>query len=235
MKHYTDIFFDLDDTLLDTFGNSLKALEELFVSYSLERNFESLDEFRTIYWMTNNRLWSLYACQEIDWEELTRRRMHEVLSEGHDINITEKLCQDMTASYYRFIESKHGVVEGAHDILEYLKGKSYHLHICSNGFRAVQSAKLRAAGLDGYFDSLIFSEDAKAPKPSRTFFDYAILNSGARRESTIMIGDNYETDINGAMSSGIDAMLLNRWQSDFVPPVRPEYIVTDLNEIQDIL
>ena len=51
-----------------------------------------------------------------------------------------------------------------------------------------------------------------------------------------MIGDNYQTDILGAMSAGIDTMLVNRWNigpNDITTD--PNFIVGKLTEIQPIL
>jgi putative hydrolase of the HAD superfamily len=46
-----------------------------------------------------------------------------------------------------------------------------------------------------------------------------------------MIGDNYNTDIIGAMDAGLDTILYNRWDPDFEPPRKPTYIVNELEEI----
>ena len=55
--------------------------------------------------------------------------------------------------------------------------------------------------------------------------------SGAEVATTLMIGDNYNTDIIGAMDAGLDTILYNRWDPDFVPPRKPTYIVKELEEI----
>jgi putative hydrolase of the HAD superfamily len=95
----------------------------------------------------------------------------------------------------------------------------------------VQYKKLRACGLYDYFDTIILSEDAGANKPSKQFFDYAFEKSGAEVATTLMIGDNYNTDIIGAMDAGLDTILYNRWDPDFEPPRKPTYIVNELEEI----
>ena len=119
--------------------------------------------------------------------------------------------------------------------MQYLKGLGCHLHICSNGFHEIQYKKLRACGLYDYFDTVILSEDAGANKPSKKFFDYAFEKSGAKVETTLMIGDNYIADIEGAMDAGLDTILYNRWDANFVPPRKPTYIVNELAEIMKLL
>ena len=80
------------------------------------------------------------------------------------------------------------------------------------------------------------SEDAGYNKPSKGYFDYALKMSGAAVETTLMIGDNLNTDIRGALNAGIDALLFNRWQvevGDEMPT--PTFVVDRLRDIMDIL
>jgi putative hydrolase of the HAD superfamily len=60
--------------------------------------------------------------------------------------------------------------------------------------------------------------------------------SGADKETTLMIGDNLQTDIMGALSAGIDAMLFNRWnvETDDCPQT-PTFIVNSLKNVMTIL
>ena len=49
-----------------------------------------------------------------------------------------------------------------------------------------------------------------------------------------MIGDNFQTDILGAMMSGIDALYFNRFP-DYPAPQPVTFEVTQLSAIMDIL
>ena len=106
----------------------------------------------------------------------------------------------------------------------------------SNGFHEVQYKKLAACGLRDYFDTIILSEDAGVNKPSPLYFDYAFKVSGANKDATLMIGDNLQTDIMGALNAGIDAMLFNHWDADTNDCQQPPtFIVNSLKEIMEIL
>ena len=106
----------------------------------------------------------------------------------------------------------------------------------SNGFHEVQYKKLAACGLRDYFDTIILSENAGVNKPSPLYFEYALKVSGASRETTLMIGDNLQTDILGALQAGIDAMLFNRWNIEVrESPQVPTYVVDNLRDIIRIL
>ena len=109
------------------------------------------------------------------------------------------------------------------------------LHLCSNGFHEVQYKKLRASSLLNSFDTIILSEDAGANKPSKQFFDYALARSGAKRETTLMIGDNFQTDILGAKRAGLDTMYFNQHPSQNPATESVTYEVNTLAEIMEIL
>ena len=233
---YKDLFIDFDDTLYDTHGNAVIALSETFEVFHLERYFADPQVFYDAYWRANIDLWGRYAKGEITRDFLIVERFRRPLSEGKGLEITEALCLEMSEVFLGFCSSKPGVVEGAHELMDYLKGRGYRMHMTSNGFHEVQYKKLAACGLRDYFDTIILSEDAGVNKPSPAYFDYALRQSGASRERTLMIGDNLQTDILGALNSGIDALLFNRWEVDVdEAPQSPTYVVASLQEIMKIL
>lgn len=234
MKVKTDLFIDFDDTLYDTHGNAIIALKELFEWAGLGEWFDDEQKFYDAYWKTNVELWSQYSRAEIERDYLIIERFRRPLSLRMPAP-TEEYCLKISDKFLEFCSCKPGVVDGAHELVRYLKDKGYRLHICSNGFHEVQYKKLRACGLIDYFDTIVLSEDAGANKPSRQFFDYAFRVTGAKAETTLMIGDNYNTDILGAKAAGIDTMLFNRWDASFVPPEPVNYIVAELKEIMNVL
>lgn len=230
---YKDLFIDFDDTLYDTYGNAVIALRETFDAFYLDRWFPDPQVFYDEYWKANIDLWGRYSRGEITRDYLIVERFRRPLSAGDGLAVTETLCLEMSDRFLDFCSSKPGVVDGTHELMDYLKQKGYRTHMASNGFHEVQYKKLAACGLMDYFDTIVLSEDAGANKPSKQYFDYALKVSCANRETTLMIGDNLQTDILGALGCGLDAMLFNRWQEE--PSDIPTYTVATLREIMDIL
>ena len=233
---YKDLFIDFDDTLYDTYGNAVIALGETFETFGLERYFDNPQTFYDAYWTANIDLWTRYSRGEITRDFLIVERFRRPLSVGNGIDITEEYCLKMSDKFLDFCASKSGVVEGAHELMDYLRQKGYRMHMCSNGFHEVQYKKLASCGLRNYFDTIILSEDAGVNKPSPLYFDYALKASGASRETTLMIGDNLQTDIQGALSADIDALLFNRWKVNLdESTIIPTFVTNTLSDIKKVL
>ena len=240
--NYKDLFIDFDDTLYDTYGNAVIALRETFELFKLERYFDDPQTFYDAYWMTNIDLWTRYSKGEITRDYLIVERFRRPLCVSEKLKVeSEKSASafqafilDMSDRFLDFCSSKRGVVEGAHELMDYLRAKGYRMHMTSNGFHEVQYKKLAACGLRDYFDTIILSEDAGANKPSQQFFYYALRLSGAQKETTLMIGDNLQTDIMGALSVGIDALFFNRYP-EHEKSQEATFTVTSLLEIKNIL
>lgn len=234
---YTDLFIDFDDTLYDTRGNAIIALREMYEAMNLNEKLYSEEKFYGSYWKANIELWGQYGRGEIDraflMVERFRRPLAEAANDSHGW-LTKDYCLKVSDKFLELCSDKPGVVEGAHELMDYLKSRGYRLHICSNGFHEVQYKKLRACGLFDYFDTIILSEDAGANKPSRAFFDYAFSKTGANPDTTLMIGDNYHSDIIGAIDYGLDTILYMRWDAIDMPKL-PKYQVAKLTDIMKLL
>jgi putative hydrolase of the HAD superfamily len=234
MKKYIDLFIDFDDTLYDTHGNAVIALGELFDALDLERWFPDAQVFYDRYWETNIDLWTRYSRGEITRDYLIVERFRRPLSYGQGLEPSVDYCLEVSDLFLDFCSSKPGLVAGARELRDYLKGRGYRMHLCSNGFHEVQYKKLRACGLRDFFDTIILSEDAGANKPSKQFFDYAFQQTGAQKETTLMIGDNFQTDILGAKHAGLDTAYFNRYP-DYPAQEPVTYEVTRLSQLMDVL
>ena len=174
---YKSLFFDLDDTLWDTYHNNKECLEEIYHDYNFVRHYPSFGEFFDIYMPHNEMLWAKYRSHEIDRRELILDRWAYMLR-LMGINDDEHALR-INSDFLRRTTTKTKTIDGAISLLEYLY-PGYRLFILSNGFREVQYLKLQNSGLAPYFKRIILSEDVSIQKPHKEIFDYALKNTNSQ-------------------------------------------------------
>lgn len=204
---YTHIFFDLDHTLWDYDLNARKVLNDLYREFELGKQMPAgPDRFAEVFFRTNDTLWQQYNLGLIDRDEIRLQRFGKVLEK---LGVADAgNTQEMNEYFLYHCPRQRGVVEDAPMVLDYLR-KKYHLSIITNGFDDVQSVKLKACGLDGFFSHVFTSETTGHKKPSREIFDHAVLEVKATAGTALMIGDNHSTDVMGARNAGITPLLYN--------------------------
>ena len=201
-KKYTHVFFDLDNTLWNFEKNSQNAMFVAFHHFKLD-NDTTFDLFFQIYTKHNHALWEGYRKKTVIKTELTRLRFQDTFDE---LNLIGVDAFEMNAFYLNEMPKQKELNEGVIEILDYLKKKRYHLYIITNGFKEVQLKKMETSGLKPYFEKIFISEDIKSPKPKREIFEYAIKSANAKKINSIMIGDDWDVDVMGAVNYGIDAV-----------------------------
>ena len=231
MKKYTTLFIDLDDTIYDFSAASRESFHETYDQLHYERYFNSFEHYLSLYEPYNLELWHLYGEGKITKEELNKRRY------SHPLEMVGIRNQELADTFCREalgrIPTKGNLVPGAIELLEYLRPK-YAMYILSNGFKELQSRKMRTAGIDSYFDGLILSEDIGVNKPGRALYEHATQISGARLDESLMIGDMFDTDILGAANIGMDSLYFNP-KGKSGHPFTPTYEVKTLLQIKEIL
>lgn len=229
---YQHIFFDLDHTLWDFEANSRLTLEDLYHTLQLaDKGVHDFDLFHKNYLVHNEVLWDRYRNGFIKVDELRWKRMWRTLL---DFKIgDEKLARDMGDRFLALLPSRTLLFPYTHEILTYLNDKGYKLHLITNGFEITQHHKIRNSGIDKYFVEVITSEGSNSLKPHKEIFEYAFQKTNALPAHSIMIGDSYEADIQGAINAGIDHVYVNHINASI--PVQPTYTVYSLQELENIL
>ena len=148
-----------------------------------------------------------------------------------NIDISTKIIYKLSDDYIKHLSSFNFLIDDTIQILKYLDSR-YKLHIITNGFQEVQNLKLINSGINHFFKTITNSEMAGVKKPNQKIFQLAINKARTDFDSSIMIGDNLDADIHGALNSGMDAILFNYHKTNV-----PEGVVSidKLIELRNIL
>ena len=230
---YKNLFFDLDDTLWAFSVNAQSTFFEMYQKHRYGRFFPSFEHFYQLYQQRNHQLWMDYAAGKVTKEELNRRRFVYPL---HVVGVpqAEEIAKAFANDFFQVIPTKSEVIPYAHEVLQELSTR-YNLYILSNGFHELQRHKMQSAGLDGYFNDIILSDDIGILKPDARLFQHALKVANATVADSLMIGDSWESDVAGAAAIGMHQAYFCPKANTSSFPFQPTYLITDLRQLLEIL
>lgn len=197
MRKYSVIFFDLDNTLLDFYASEKKAIRRVLGMHGLPNG----EREAQIYSEINLSFWKRYERGEIKREDIFENRFYTFLERMGLKGDVSKISED----YFHCLSEGHDLMEGAADILKWLKSEGIRVYATTNGITLTQYKRIKDAGIEPYFDGVFVSEEVGAQKPSKQYFDFVLRNIPEVKKSEILIvGDSPSSDILGGINSGID-------------------------------
>ena len=228
MKNIKHIFFDLDHTLWNFEKNSALTFKFLLDKYNITID---LQKFLKVYMPINFSLWNLYRDDKITKEYLRHNRLKSTF-EKLNIKIDSGLIDKISNDYVKHLPDNNFLLPNTIPVLDYLFQK-YTLHIITNGFTEVQNTKILNSNLNKYFSCIIDSETVGVKKPHSKIFNYAYnISKAAYKNECLMIGDNYQADVMGALNNGFKAIHLNSNNESYH---ENSIIITDLISLKEIL
>lgn len=236
MQNYKYYLFDLDRTLWDFNRNAKCAIFKIIDKYSLCSLFgvNDKEEFFKRYEQINHYLWNQYEAGEITKEYLRNTRFLTVFNNylkgvypcscnmdaiGWSEEQLYRFSEEFGEAYLQQMTFETKLEPYAIKVLTALKENGAKIAIITNGFKEVQYRKLRNSNILHYMDAVIISEEVGVHKPNPIIFKKAIeaicpkgeydTNRKEIKRNTIMIGDDFANDIEGAQVFGIDQFYYN--------------------------
>ncbi|MDR3226067.1 MAG: YjjG family noncanonical pyrimidine nucleotidase [Prevotellaceae bacterium] len=231
MQKYKHILFDLDRTLWDFDTDTRNTIKEIFYDYGLDKKID-FDEWYATYKTHNIRLWEDYAQGKVTKAVLRDTRFYLAFN---DFGIDDKnLGIEFGKKFVEQSPDRTTLFPNAHEILTYLSGKNYQLHVVTNGFNEIQFKKLEATDIKKYFNKIFTCEDIGYNKPHIKFFNHVLSSLNSSKKDAIIIGDDFVSDILGAMKFGINQIY---FKPEYLPepPIKPTFQINSLIEIKNIL
>jgi len=226
---YKHLFFDLDRTLWDFDHNTHQALLSIYHKYNLSEIIGNADLFINIFRKHNEQMWNAYRRGDINKTKLREARFYKTLLE-FNINDSD-LAIKMDNDYISISPNNTVLIPHATDILEYLY-KRYNLFILTNGFKESQIRKLQNSKIFNFFKEVFTSDGLQALKPNNKIFHLALSSVNAKKNESIMIGDDLYIDIIGAREYGIDQVYFNPYKNMHNEKVT--YEISSLDQLKEI-
>ena len=249
------VVFDLDDTLIVEESYAMASLREALACLpgidpvASERT--ALEAVRSVWTKGDDYqrcvalgfaswegLWSTFEGNHdavaglIDWAPTYRREAWRAV--GTVVGIDDPAL--LAAAAQRFEDAQrrgHPVIEGMHDAVAGI-GERHPLGLITNGPSDIQRLKLDQAGLSSTFGAEVISGELGVGKPDPAVFLGLLDRLGAAPDASIMVGDSWARDIEGALGAGMSAV----WIADGrTPPADlPRVTVVDsVVELVDLL
>ena len=231
---YEHIIWDLDHTLWDFDTNSTETILEILHDFDLlGKPIMEPQKFLADYIRINRHCWDLYQIGEMDKATLRYTRFQQAFElHGVSAESSRELSDRFCEEYVVRCPKKNVLIDGAVEILDYLKAKNYKMCIMTNGFIEAQHVKMHVSGLNPYFDHVFISENLKAKKPDPKAY-HAVLNAlNTKVENCIMIGDSASSDIQGAVHVDMDSI---HFLPDGSTETKGTHAIKELMEIKEIL
>lgn len=191
------VFFDVDDTLLDTskFAETArKAAIELMVDNGLPLDKE----------IAYSTLKTVIREKGSNYDKHFNVLTKALLGEEDPMLVALGMV-----TYHNVKFSLLRPFPKTIDTLIYLKSQGYKLGVISNGITIKQWEKLVRLNVYQFFDEVITSEEVGYSKPSKEIYEEALKRMKADPEKSVMIGNKFLEDALGAVEAGLSAILVN--------------------------
>lgn len=228
MRHYRNLLFDLDDTLLDYGAAEDHALQDLFAAYHLTLTPAVKRTFQDY----NVKMWQRYERGELDWAAMQTHLFGDYFQVYHHLKVDG---HQTIEQYLDLLADNHQLIPGTRTIMPYLKQQGYRVYAVTNGQARVQERRMKDAHLLQYFDGLFISEIVGAQKPSKEMFDIVLDKIKGSPADTLMIGDSLTSDIQGGVNAHLDTGWFNPSSKHNTTRLKPTFEFHALRELKQLL
>lgn len=227
------VLFDLDHTLLD----SDAALAAAYVDAAHVGGLDDAERWRAPFERINHDLWRAVERGEISPNDVRVRRFEALLLEVDPERSRESIgsiATDMAEAFVAGLVEHAELFPGAVGLLEHVGGRQ--LGLVTNGIGMVQRGRLARLGLEATFETVVISGELGVAKPDPTIFRRALSDLGEPAEdSVVMVGDNWGSDITGALNAGLDSIWLTADARHPDPPQPSVRVARSLDEVVALL
>ena len=232
------LVFDLDDTLLDERPGRVAGLAAL--EATLRERKPELPEARFAAAYDRSRIAFWEDAEKHRWGrlDLVAARTEIVRTAFGEIGVQDDAtAEEASRCYFAAATAAQHLMDGALPVLERARAEHDRLVLLTNGGEAAQTEKIRRFDLARWFDHIQIEGAFGIGKPFPVAFRSAVEAVGGSPDEALMVGNNYEHDVLGALDAGLGAVWvdLERRGAPAEPPRGLCGTIHDIRQLPDLL
>jgi len=196
------VLFDLGGTLINT-AEIFEIWRRILEAHGIKR---SLDEISLAHKETEKQL------NPKDYPRLSDDfyiiwNLHILKKLGIRKNV-QLLARKISEEWWDYSDVR--LYPDAEEALKQLKRMGLKTGLVTNAFQSDIDQILPRVGLANFFDVAVGVDAVGKTKPDREIFLYALKKLGVAPQEALFVGDQIETDYEGARKAGLKALLIDR-------------------------
>lgn len=215
----TTVIFDIDDTLFDRRRAQREAIRLIVADYP--------DLFAGLGIETITRAFldaDRAAVDQFDGgADSTVLRLGKNRVFLATLGLDESFAGAINDTYLEKYPTINAPVPNAKMVVQTLREQGVRVGIISNSLPDMQHKKMRAMGIETWFECVLLSEDVGIRKPEPQIFWMAAGLLGVFPEQCLYVGDSFRNDVVGAYNAGMPGC----WYNPLNEPAPRTYIVPD--------
>ena len=222
---FKNYIFDLYGTLVDiwTCEDSEALWEKMVILYGYKECNYSVFELRRTYkeLCAKEKIAVKAKFPKREYVDIDMSKIFRKLYELKGYTPSEEEVE-LTANFFRCTSTEHlRLYDGVIDLLDSLKAKGKKIYLLSNAQRSFTVPELKYLGLYDYFDDIVISSELNASKPDMDFFEALFKRNNLKKTESLMIGNDFRSDIGGAYKFGIRSLYIHQ---EISPPITGELL-----------
>lgn len=204
---FTDIIWDFDGTLFDTYPGMVHAFKLSLLEEGIQESESSILEYMKISMMeVYNHFHAKYNLRDDFMEKMRAREENSSMDMARPFPYAEEVCKRIAEGGRKnFILTHRGY--STHKILEKYK-------------------------MESYFTEVLTKHSGFKRKPDPEGYLYLVEKYGMKKDSTIIVGDR-ELEILAARAAGVKVCLYNT--NGIAYDSKPDFIINSLEEIEKVI
>ena len=211
---YKNYVFDLYGTLIDI--NTDEWCDEIWqkmaILYGYKGAHYTFDELHKEYdrLVEKEKKLAKRRHREYSVIDIKIEKVFKKLFTQKGVKATKKQVLTIAETFRCFSTKYIKLYDGVIDLLETLKEKGKKVYLLSNAQRSFTENEINMLGIAKYFDGICISSDEECSKPDTNYFKILFDRYELKKEESIMIGNDYISDIGGAADFGIDSLYIHQ-------------------------